>query len=472
MSTSDNERIEPLTNDGEAINFVAHHARMALHEEERSLQPDGAVSSEQNSALGITETAGSTLLILGNGFDLQCGLKSGYGHFFDDRFDKSHNFGRFFYNKEEPTDEVITCGISGRLITIWDLIFWDRKKRYFEKWADVEECIFDYLKDFIFRTRNNRPGEPFDLFSEPSEHTSWLNDVKERILFTAYSRFGGIHIYQNEHIDGNNVKHIDGQWVNGSAWLNILFNELKLFEKEFNNYLSSQVLTDRDESGGSYGCSATKFYRQIVKTYAPEDDKDNVRILSFNYTVPLKSASLKPDGLDPLLMNNHGRLNAYASLDIQKHEIIFGFSEDDINDVIKDDNPEVLEKVLHQFTKQQRIGVNGVNWGQEIDYESIKRIVFYGHSLAGADFFHFRHIFDEVSLADGNVELVFLYSHYPGKEKLEIDREQQEAVCSLLSKYEESCEGVFGLQNFLMENDCLKIHTIDPQFATTASPFA
>jgi hypothetical protein len=74
----------------------------------------------------ILDSNAKTLLVIGNGFDLACGLKSRYADFFEDRFSEAHEFGRIFREQSEVTDAIVvyvnlakgTKGISNIIYTI------------------------------------------------------------------------------------------------------------------------------------------------------------------------------------------------------------------------------------------------------------------------------------------------------------------------------------------------------------------
>lgn len=54
--------------------------------------------------------------------------------------------------------------------------------------------------------------------------------------------------------------------------------------------------------------------------------------------------------------------------------------------------------------------------------KSIKNIVFYGHSLAPADYSYFQSIFDYYNIYDNDITLVFYYSIYDKNKEQDIKR--------------------------------------------------
>lgn len=77
------------------------------------------------------------LIVLGNGFDLACGLKSSYSDFFE-----------WLYKKDKSTKKFIKEKVIER--NFWMLLFWELKKKN-KNWADVESEI---EKVVIFTEKN------------------------------------------------------------------------------------------------------------------------------------------------------------------------------------------------------------------------------------------------------------------------------------------------------------------------------
>lgn len=66
---------------------------------------------------------------------------------------------------------------------------------------------------------------------------------------------------------------------------------------------------------------------------------------------------------------------------------------------------------------------------------TLKRLFFYGHFLALADYQYFKGIFDRVHLLDSNVELIFKYSIYDEEKKENILKDNYNQVFNLLKRY-------------------------------------
>ena len=67
--------------------------------------------------------------------------------------------------------------------------------------------------------------------------------------------------------------------------------------------------------------------------------------------------------------------------------------------------------------------------------KNIKSIVFYGHSLAAADYSYFQSIFDFYSIYDSDVTLVFYYSVYKENDREQITKTQFDSIRKLLIEY-------------------------------------
>lgn len=96
------------------------------------------------------------LLVLGNGFDITCGLNSRFVQFFRPRMvdiDKNKN------NRKKGWIQALSA--SG--ITVWDLILYYRKeladKGYDVNWSDIELVVSDAIE--MERNASTLPSSPF-----------------------------------------------------------------------------------------------------------------------------------------------------------------------------------------------------------------------------------------------------------------------------------------------------------------------
>jgi len=178
----------------------------------------------------------SVLMIIGNGFDLQCGLKSGYEDFFD-WLDKNTSVAN---------------------TTVWTINFLTNLTSKNQLWADVESNLLEALSSRYTMKRWE---------SESSSRQSRLNDD--------YGRNMGEHIRRKAPMTSGEGS-LDMYWY---------LDELITFERRFAQYLKEQV-----ESNTSYLPNATKLMNLMI------EDNEKVNIINFNYTNPFNSDSPNSEG--------------------------------------------------------------------------------------------------------------------------------------------------------------------------------
>ena len=369
------------------------------------------------------------LLIIGNGFDLACGLKSRYKDFFD-------NYLR-----------TITSSDSK--------MYWEK---YFQKisclnrskddysWTDIETQIFIQLQNVEFLIDNNlinrRYYENENELIEEIELSLDKSNSKlnlESILDTFYLLWNVFEYYITDNqlklstaldkikedlfkLEEHFTKYLKNEIENANRKIEtnneiattiftensyfiksrILFASLLLFHINVNDaplsvpsieilqkFVNSNLLTETLDvySLSDFG---------IVENY----------VLSFNYTKPFQF---------PNLRNIHGNLNNW--------NIIFGIDYDKVNTFFSNQPT--------QFTKSYRILENKLNSYMVIPSD-LNKILFYGHGLGEADYSYFQAIFDTVDLYHSNTQLVFFWNNFNEEDQYKI---QVERVTNLIEKY-------------------------------------
>lgn len=359
------------------------------------------------------------LIILGNGFDLACGLKSSYGDFFE-----------FIFNKDESKDNY------------WYYIF--RTLYYqngtFNGWTDIEKQILIELKNIEFLYSKGILNE-YEMF-RISEHYDYFSsqDNSSSLRLTAASI--DAHYYQIP-----SQKKLQSQ----------LISKLLLLEKHFHDYLNEQISNEFsciDDCFSQNKSSEQKLYftKSLIITYfiltshipdySPDDfqkileeintyssfeqffeqtetirqtflKEDNEiiqnNILTFNYTEPFRNLNIR---------NIHGSLS--------KSDIIFGIDYDKLK--VNFNQPPI------EFSKSYRILENGMSTIMNISSDT-DVIKFYGHGLGEADYSYFQAIFDSVDLYHSDTKIIFYWSEYPGVEKKSIRIQQVKNVTNLIEEY-------------------------------------
>lgn len=301
------------------------------------------------------------LIILGNGFDLSCGLPSTYAQFFEQRYDQQliNTFNEIVSKKAfEDLFQLILVKLKDRY-TIWDIFFLlhHYHEKQLQRWCDVEA----YLAFVLYH----------DYASDYSVDLE--NDVRQMWTLLR-QKFG-------------------------SEVISELFQQLKLFERDFKSYIASE--------------SKSRKYleaRAIILGKLLHKSGYN-RVVTFNYTVnnlmsgdTVFNSNTSHDFVGPGSSSNPLQKSVNIHGSIEQANIIFG----------------VAQKGC--FNKYQRVKDYGYdriykmilaelsNWSLDNDETEF---VFYGHSLALADYPYFKQVFDHSNLSiDRKITLKFIVNLY------------------------------------------------------------
>ena len=369
------------------------------------------------------------LLIIGNGFDLACGLKSSYKDFFDN-----------YLKSISSTDSKM----------YWEKYF--QNMSYLNSsnddytWTDIETQIFTQLQNVEFIIENellkNRFYENKDELVrkiEISLNGSNSNLNFDSLLQTFYLLKSVFEYYM-----------IGNQLTLNTA-LNKIKTDLLKLEDHFSSYLTNEIQNANSKietnneiatnvfTENSYfiksrilfatlllfymNVNETPFFVPPLERLQETSDSNFISyyldvqilskfnivenyVLSFNYTKPVPF---------PNLRNIHGNLNNW--------NIIFGIDYDKVNTFFSNQPT--------QFTKSYRILENKLNSDMTIPSD-LNKILFYGHGLGEADYSYFQTIFDTVDLYHGNTKLIFFWNNFNDKDQYNI---QVERVTNLIEKY-------------------------------------
>lgn len=338
------------------------------------------------------------LVVIGNGFDLECGLPSRFKDFFASRH-------------PQPIRHKPTIGSADRYgeysdDNAWELILNGSENH---NWYDVEGTIADW----IGRKTEEHPTCPEKLrtlincLNDPAHK---MVDGDYRVEFEVARRllcaYGDVGVWGEEKV------------------LYALREELKGLESDFDAYLSDAV-----GELPSYKERAQQLAIELMHHEMPnsEDYDAELSILSFNYTNSF--GHLSTDDHDVDIVNIHGKLGG---------EIVFGI-----------DGTGIMGDPLRApFTKTYRLmsldlpdtgtlvhagSGNAMNAGTAI-------IKFYGHSLGEADYSYFQALFDSVKLYEGDTRLIFYFRAHKGEDGTPGDvqtahTEMMDKVVHLLTSY-------------------------------------
>jgi len=336
----------------------------------------------------------NTLLIIGNGFDLACGLKSKFSDFYNACLvDKTnHAFGIF-----RPLSSGFWQG----------LLFKHGQQnghRVDYNWCDIEGIVEDTLRKLFI--------------DSPTEA------IKSHI---------GDYLADYVKSNNNTAKKI---------MYRELLSELKNLESQFCSYLNRQLIASPEiqnptqEKNDDYYIKAANLLNELLRftfiDFKNYDDFDklptesyanlkNASVLSFNYTNPMDFIHI---GLN--YTNVHGRLCKNACTSCSTSKIIFGIDDT----IVSSDKYDTFDD-LRIFSKTYRsLQPTGEKTKILPPKDKPVAIKFFGHSLSQADYSYFQSIFDYYDIYDKtDVSLEFCYS------KGRLNSDKLDAVYKLINTY-------------------------------------
>lgn len=403
------------------------------------------------------------LVILGNGFDLNCGLKTSFRDYFafkkkeilrklvgvkknadgkklddlkDEELEHLYNeitsLNKLRYHLHCVNDQIISSDfiesnvnseineqfnkikkLDFSFLSFWDVYFISLEKQK-ENWADVESNIANYLKINVEEILSYIE----DLDGQDEYYFDIEADVKQNDILVFFMLLT---------IDIDKIKKFDLD-----NFLIYLKEQLVIFEKNLNDYILSLFVDENPNNIYSYDgpfIEQIKFIDNFKKTISKlvEDNSsiEKYYILSFNYTFfpskrlegvnalrELYSVDYKEDLPNCIFYENiHGKLGK------QNSNIIIGIDEKDIDE----------QQALYKFTKTYQL----LEFGDEnLDgnlglHSNVKKIKFFGHSLAEADYSYFQSIFDFYDIYNTDVQLIFYYVNYENSNGEEVDGKEE-----------------------------------------------
>lgn len=388
------------------------------------------------------------LLIIGNGFDLACGLKSSYNNFFEYIFDENND--------------------SDYRFNFWLCIFKElsQQDKFMKKntWTDIESQILKQLRYIEFLSDRGL----LDIYHFKYEQDKMKRAISDRVSVNEKFNCSEIkmisitfnvikYLFENKQLllkdtKGKYVAVPENKKLSFDDIINKLQTDLRELEEAFSTFLANQIYSsipnnkknsenNLSQFGKEYSYSSFNLITALLLSiYKVNKSKapllDQIRkssnyseindintssilsfpigsyyqleswILSFNYTIPLNFERLR---------NIHGN--------IIDRNIIFGIDYDKVNSFF--DNEPV------NFTKSFRILDSKIN-NSIIPLSNLDYILFFGHGLGEADYSYFQAIFDKVDLYHGNTTLIFYWNQFDDNDQYKIIIER---VTKLIEKY-------------------------------------
>lgn len=374
------------------------------------------------------------LLIIGNGFDLNCGLKSSYNDFFNSKIITENqdlvnlflqSINSIFANSTADFDfpnEIqlkvysnnydmflnnVSTLTSDNSFSFWNLVF-RKPSTENSDWNNIEKIIEEIV------CNNNED------YISINQIKRYYNELKK-----INSHYTGIFLSLNK-IEKQNfalalyiyIKNIDIK----NIYL-FLLDELKQFEVQFWDYLMYEVNHTNKYQDRIAGL-LKKIYREN-----PSIIKSNV--INFNYTTIQDKPKINIES------NVHG--------DLDKCNIIFGI---DLSNLTHEDGAFFFTKTYRKMHAFEDVNIE-IFKDQTVLARNISNITFFGHSLNESDYSYFQSIFDFYEIYSSNITLVFYYSIYDLDKTKEIKESYTNAVINLVNTYGQTMANRFHGENFL-----------------------
>lgn len=422
------------------------------------------------------------LVILGNGFDLHLGLATGFKDYFNDFWgniptliQKRNLLIELLHSKPFNLDKIKRIVIdiqhilkektihSIKELTTYDVLIKFMYNEIIKIKPEIEQNFINFsyrrglpndkftsllkkyenilinedekLKMLDTRqfsskrtTKRTTFWDSYFLYLQMSKNllgnSSW-NDVEKQIQdFFIKKNFE----YMGEHITGYE-KIKEDKWHEKDDLLQQLigygyrlrninidkyfYRELMTFSKNFVTYLNKVYDQSYDGLTKNY-CIEQKRRNDLMESITSNINgwghinHDKYELLNFNYTYAGTNNCVNE-------INIHGSLNG-------KDRPIIGINA-----------ASLISNKKHAFklTKQYQLISNENNRIEKLDLENIDKIIFYGHSLALADYQYFRNIFDRINLIESSVQLIFKYSK---------GYENYDSIFKLLDRYSQDID--------------------------------
>lgn len=315
-------------------------------------------------------------LVIGNGFDLHCGLHTKYDDYFSVYYYEKYRRIEKLYNKFIAGEQIdFNKGIASKYnVNVWDVFMvinnnsWLRNKN--RRWCDIESSM---TASFLNPNLNESGYKAFQT------KIHWNEVIKTGLSMSNSDELRFMRLF---------IEHKRGETEAYKNFYEYLLSELKDFENEFGRFIKVQIYIDNGSSWGLNPIINNVYVNNALKTIEMLCDINQLQSIdTFNYT------DISNDNLKVPLRHINGLFD----------KPIFG-----IDSIFKPTEKEYI------FTKTYRRMENDIvdnAYDKDVPFENI---IIFGHSLNEADYNYFFPIFDKIGLVDASRTgvVVFAYNSY------------------------------------------------------------
>ena len=426
-----------------------------------------------------------TLLVLGNGFDIQCGLESTYYSFLisvlginykkqtETEITENELFSKYIedleycnlkYKMSPGTPDLRINHIMDKL-NVWYILLLYKKLLSKKDWNLIENQImmeltkdqlgYDILEKVLVGILKLELFKRYNETKVRFYYTNQVFKIKENIYkiiaynisrkcareYTKNNAYSNLHFLLEEWIKEVSIK-IPNQPFFIKVEINelkelvdslaeVLLEELKEVEKDFIEYLNEELTRNTEYIDN------TKRLIQILI-----GDNNTFNVISFNYTEPWSTKYNFQTYMHSLelFINIHGSLLS--------NNIIFGIDENRISSENSGYIFTKVSRIIELYTKN----IHYETPIQSVLSSNIDKIVIYGHSLSESDYGYFRMIFDEYA-TKRDIIFEFCYTVYENTTKENEQRKLRDRISRLFGMYaEESKENKNVYKNLTLNN--------------------
>ncbi len=350
--------------------------------------------------------AGSTKIVIGNGFDLHCGIHTKYSDYYCKNWRKYRLIQRLFFDYKNNGKQIDFSSDVINSWNVWDIFFAlnspDDPNTCKYLWCDIERLI---LASLISNQEINDDLSGLILYLSPSIH--WP-DLKQNIVQRS------LPSNTEERFMAEFVTHKmeEGKyWV--SKYYDFILDQLINFEASFGNFIYGQTHNEYLERiNYEHQFLNQLYFKKALSTLDELQPNSSIfHIDSFNYT------PLYGDEEHKVLVN-------YINGSYEKP--IFGidsfFEPDDERFIFTKTSRRIESKIVEN------------DYSADLDF---KNIIIYGHSLNEADYSYFFPIFDKLELTNNEAvgRLIFGYSIFKRSDEQIIKTDLRKNVAKLLYTY-------------------------------------
>lgn len=405
-------------------------------------------------------------LILGNGFDLACGLPTRYSNYFDylykinekmiKRFDKitqieqksKYSYSYLSSQSTSARHSLISDEIEVELadmmklidkwvddsldISVWDLYFWFSKKNANLSnfsWANIEKEISttinsdkrtilknkyqitlleeQQIRDYLYNsTRFSYPN-----ISDSTQEKKYVDNV----FFYLKSEELAYYVCQ---------KILEKRYSKITRNIHeCLLFELNMLEKSFMNYINGIMSVVLEKSNRS---KYRKNLSQLIDLNSNRNVFDDTFILNFNYTD--LSLSAKTSDFKARVSNNDVKFTQMNVHGVYYNSIIFGVDQ---NNVEANSKEYIFTKTFRKMILSDQFDSIDLPKPNEVN-----SIIICGHSLSEADYSYFLSLFDYLNIYSSDIKIIVFYSNYLEENEKWIVRNREVGnITKLLEKY-------------------------------------